>query len=317
MESFNIFCILNLLGGLAFFLYGMNIMSESLEKIAGGKLEKILKSITSNKYKGLLLGLGVTAVIQSSSAVTVMLVGLVNSGLMKLSQAIGVIMGSNIGTTATAWILSLVGIQDDNTWIALFKPDSLTPIMAFVGMLIFFIAKSNKNKKIGSVLLGFAILMFGMIMMGTSMTPLSNSPRFAQLLTLFNNPFFGIFIGALLTAIIQSSSASVGMLQALALKVNITCGAALPIIMGQNIGTCITAIISSIGVNANARKVAVVHLSFNILGTTIFLTAFLIGNTFFNIEYLAQIASPARIAILHSIFNIGTTILLFPFVNLL
>lgn len=315
MESFNLFCILNLLGGLAFFLYGMSIMSESLEKIAGGKLEKILKSITSNKYKGLLLGLGVTAVIQSSSAVTVMLVGLVNSGLMKLSQAIGVIMGSNIGTTATAWILSLAGIQDDSTWIALFKPDSLTPIMAFVGMLIFFIAKSNKNKNIGNVLLGFAILMFGMIMMGTSMTPLSNSPRFAQLLTLFNNPFFGIFIGALLTAIIQSSSASVGMLQALALKVNISCGAALPIIMGQNIGTCITAIISSIGVNANARKVAVVHLSFNIIGTAIFLIAFLIGNTFFNIEYLSQVASPARIAVLHSCFNIGTTVLLFPFVK--
>ncbi|MBQ7764928.1 Na/Pi cotransporter family protein [bacterium] len=315
MESFNLFCILNLLGGLAFFLYGMHIMSDSLEKIAGGKLEKILKSITSNKYKGLLLGLGVTAVIQSSSAVTVMLVGLVNSGLMKLSQAIGVIMGSNIGTTATAWILSLVGIQADNSWIALFKPDSLTPIMAFIGMLIFFIAKSNKNKNIGSVLLGFAVLMFGMIMMGTSMTPLSNSPRFAQLLTLFNNPFFGIFIGALLTAIIQSSSASVGMLQALALKVDISCGAALPIIMGQNIGTCITAIISSIGVNSNARKVAVVHLSFNIIGTVIFLVAFLIGNTFFNIEYLAQVASPAKIAILHSIFNIGTTILLFPFVK--
>ena len=315
MESFNIFCILNLLGGLAFFLYGMNIMSDALEKIAGGKLEKILKTITSNKYKGLLLGIGVTAVIQSSSAVTVMLVGLVNSGLMKLSQAIGVIMGSNIGTTATAWILSLAGIQDDSTWIALFKPDSLTPIMAFIGMLIFFIAKSNKNKNIGNVLLGFAILMFGMIMMGTSMTPLSNSPRFAQLLMLFNNPFFGIFIGALLTAIIQSSSASVGMLQALALKVDISCGAALPIIMGQNIGTCITAIISSIGVNANARKVAVVHLSFNILGTAIFLVAFLIGNTFFNIEYLTQVASPARIAVLHSFFNIGTTVLLFPFVK--
>ena len=315
MESFNIFCILNLLGGLAFFLYGMSIMSESLEKIAGGRLEKILKTITSNKYKGLLLGLGVTAVIQSSSAVTVMLVGLVNSGLMRLSQVIGVIMGSNIGTTATAWILSLAGIQDDNTWISLFKPDSLTPIMAFIGMLIFFIAKSNKNKNIGNVLLVFDILMFGMIMMGSSMSPLSNSPKFAQLLTLFNNPFFGIFIGALLTAIIQSSSASVGMLQALALKVDISCGVALPIIMGQNIGTCITAIISSIGVNANARKVAVVHLAFNIMGTAIFLTVFLIGNAFFNIDYLTQVASPARIAVMHSVFNIGTTILLFPFVK--
>ena len=315
MENFNIFCILQLLGGLAFFLYGMHIMSESLEKIAGGKLEKILKTITSNPIKGLILGVGVTAVIQSSSAVTVMLVGLVNSGLMKLSQAIGVIMGSNIGTTATAWILSLAGIQSDNSWIALFKPDSLTPILAFVGLLLFFIAKTSKNKNIGAVFLGFAILMTGMIAMGASMAPLSHSQKFIDLLTLFNNPLFGIFIGALLTAIIQSSSASVGMLQALALKVDITCGAALPIIMGQNIGTCITAVISSIGVSPNAKKVAVVHLSFNIIGTSIFLMALLFGKLFFDIPYLEQVASPAKIAILHSIFNIVTTALLFPFVK--
>ena len=315
MESFNIFCILHLLGGLAFFLYGMNVMSDSLEKIAGGKLEKILKTITSNPFKGLMLGLGLTAVIQSSSAVTVMLVGLVNSGLMKLSQAIGVIMGSNIGTTATAWILSLAGIQDDNSWIALFKPDSLTPILAFFGMMLFFVSKSSKNKNIGTVFLGFAVLMTGMIMMGSSMAPLSHCQSFINLLTLFNNPFFGIFIGALLTAIIQSSSASVGMLQALAMKVDISCGAALPIIMGQNIGTCITAIISSIGVNSSARKVAVVHLSFNIIGTAIFLTAFLLGNAFFEIPYLMQTANPAKIAVLHSVFNITTTVLLFPFIK--
>ncbi len=315
MENFNIFCIFQLLGGLAFFLYGMHMMSDSLEKIAGGKLEKILKSITSSPLKGLLLGLGVTAVIQSSSAVTVMLVGLVNSGLIKLSQAIGVIMGSNIGTTATAWILSLAGIKGDNSWLALFKPDTLTPILAFLGLMLFFVAKSSKNKNIGTVFIGFAILMTGMIAMGSSMAPLSHSEKFINLLTLFNNPFFGIFIGALITAIIQSSSASVGMLQALALKVDITCGAALPIIMGQNIGTCITAIISSIGVNASARKVAVVHLSFNIIGTMIFLVAFLICNAFFQIPYLAEIASPAKIAVLHSVFNVGTTILLFPFVK--
>lgn len=315
MENFNIFCIFQLLGGLAFFLYGMHMMSDSLEKIAGGKLEKILRSITSSPLKGLLLGLGVTAVIQSSSAVTVMLVGLVNSGLIKLSQAIGVIMGSNIGTTATAWILSLAGIEGDSSWIALFKPDTLTPILAFVGLMLFFVAKSSKNKNIGTVFIGFAILMTGMIAMGASMAPLSHSEKFINLLTLFNNPLFGIFIGALITAIIQSSSASVGMLQALALKVDITCGAALPIIMGQNIGTCITAIISSIGVNSSARKVAVVHLAFNILGTMIFLTAFLIGTSLFEIPYLAEIASPAKIAILHSIFNIGTTVLLFPFVK--
>ena len=315
MENFDIFCILHLLGGLAFFLYGMSIMSDSLEKIAGGKLEKILKTITSNPFKGLMLGLGVTAVIQSSSAVTVMLVGLVNSGLMKLSQAIGVIMGSNIGTTATAWILSLAGIQSDNTWIALLKPDSLTPILGFTGLLLFLIAKSNKNKNLGTVFLGFAVLMTGMIMMGNSMSPLSHSESFIKLLTLFNNPLFGIFIGAILTAIIQSSSASVGMLQALALKVDISCSMAFPIIMGQNIGTCITAIISSIGVNSSARKVAVVHLTFNILGTIIFLCAFILGTTILNIPYLSEVASPAKIAILHSIFNIGTTVLLFPFVK--
>ena len=315
MENFNIFCILQLLGGLAFFLYGMHIMSDSLEKIAGGKLEKILKSITSSPLKGLLLGLGVTAVIQSSSAVTVMLVGLVNSGLMKLSQAIGVIMGSNIGTTATAWILSLAGIQSEGSWISIFKPDNLTPILAFAGLILFFAAKSSKNKNIGSVFLGFAILMTGMIAMGSSMAPLSHHQGFINLLTLFNNPLFGIFIGALLTAIIQSSSASVGMLQALAMKVDISCSAALPIIMGQNIGTCITAVIASVGVNASARKVAVVHLSFNIIGTLAFLTAFLIGNAFFEIPYLAQTASPAKIAILHSVFNIVSTTLLFPFVK--
>ena len=315
MENFNIFCIFQLLGGLAFFLYGMHMMSDSLEKIAGGKLEKILRSITSSPLKGLLLGLGVTAVIQSSSAVTVMLVGLVNSGLIKLAQAIGVIMGSNIGTTATAWILSLAGIEGDNSWVALFKPTTLTPILAFVGLMLFFVSKTAKNKNVGTVFIGFAILMTGMIAMGSSMAPLSHSEKFINLLTLFNNPLFGIFIGALITAIIQSSSASVGMLQALAMKVDITCGAALPIIMGQNIGTCITAIISSIGVNASARKVAVVHLSFNIIGTLIFLVAFLFGNFFFKIPYLAEVASPAKIAILHSIFNIGTTVLLFPFVK--
>jgi len=315
METFNFICILQLLGGLAFFLYGMHIMSVSLEKIAGGKLESVLRSITSSPLKGLLVGLGITAVIQSSSAVTVMLVGLVNSGLMKLSQAIGVIMGSNIGTTATAWILSLAGIQSDNFWLSFLKPDSLTPILAFLGMMLFFVAKSNKKKNIGTIFLGFSVLMTGMIMMGASMAPLSHSPAFINLLTLFNNPLFGIFIGAVLTAIIQSSSASVGMLQALALKVDISCSMALPIIMGQNIGTCITAIISSIGVNSNARKVAVVHLSFNILGTTFFLIAFLLGNMFFDIPYLAQVATPARIAVLHSIFNVGTTLLLFPFVK--
>ena len=315
MEKFDIFSILQLLGGLAFFLYGIYIMSSGLEKIAGGKLEKILKTMTSSPAKGLILGAGITAVIQSSSAVTVMLVGLVNSGIMKLSQAIGVIMGSNIGTTITAWILSLSGIQSDNVFIRLFKPESFTPLLALIGVIMIFAARSNKNKNTGSVLLGFSILMTGMIFMSTSMEPLSHSPKFIELLTLFKNPIFGVIVGTVITAVIQSSAASVGMLQALVMKVDMTYSMALPIIMGQNIGTCITAIISSIGVNSNARKVAVVHVIFNIIGTVIFLSAYELVRLLFNLPFMNTNINPAGIAILHSTFNICTTILLFPFIK--
>lgn len=315
MEKFDIFCILQLLGGLAFFLYGIYVMSAGLEKIAGGKLEKILKTMTSSPTKGLVLGAAITAIIQSSSAVTVMLVGLVNSGIMKLSQAIGVIMGSNIGTTITAWILSLSGIQSTNVIVRMFKPESFTPILALVGVLMIFAAKSNKNKNVGSVFLGFSILMTGMIFMSTSMEPLSHSEKFINLMTLFNNPIFGVLVGTVITAIIQSSAASVGMLQALVMKVDMTYSMALPIIMGQNIGTCITAIISSVGVNSNAKKVAVVHVTFNIIGTVIFLCIFELGKLLFNIPILSQNINPAGVAILHSTFNIATTIMLFPFIK--
>ena len=315
MEKFDIFCILQLLGGLAFFLYGIYVMSSGLEKIAGGKLEKILRTMTANPAKGLILGASITALIQSSSAVTVMLVGLVNSGIMKLSQAIGVIMGSNIGTTITAWILSLSGIQSSNVILRLFKPESFTPVLALVGVLMIFIAKSNKNKNIGSAFLGFSILMTGMVFMGSSMEPLSHSPKFMSLLTLFKNPLFGVFVGTFITAIIQSSAASIGMLQALVMQVNMTYSMALPIIMGQNIGTCITAVLSSIGVNANARKVAVVHVTFNVIGTIIFLSIFELAKIFFKLPFMEQNINPAGIAILHSTFNICTTILLFPFIK--
>lgn len=314
-QQFDIFCILQLFGGLAFFLYGIYIMSLGLEKIAGGKLEKILKTMTSNPAKGLVLGAGITALIQSSSAVTVMLVGLVNSGIMKLSQAIGVIMGSNIGTTITAWILSLSGIQSTNTILRLFKPESFTPVLALVGVLMIFIAKSNKNKNIGNAFLGFSILMTGMIFMGTSMEPLSHSPKFMQLLTLFKNPLFGVFVGTFITAIIQSSAASIGMLQALVMQVDMTYSMALPIIMGQNIGTCITAVLSSIGVNANAKKVAVVHVTFNVIGTIVFLTIYEIIRWLIDFPFMEENVNPAGIAILHSTFNICTTILLFPFIK--
>lgn len=314
-QQFDIFCILQLFGGLAFFLYGIYIMSLGLEKIAGGKLEKILKTMTSNPAKGLVLGAGITALIQSSSAVTVMLVGLVNSGIMKLSQAIGVIMGSNIGTTITAWILSLSGIQSTNTILRLFKPESFTPVLALIGVLMIFIAKSNKNKNIGNAFLGFSILMTGMIFMGTSMEPLSHSPKFMQLLTLFKNPLFGVFVGTFITAIIQSSAASIGMLQALVMQVDMTYSMALPIIMGQNIGTCITAVLSSIGVNANAKKVAVVHVTFNVIGTIVFLTIYEIIRWLIDFPFMEENVNPAGIAILHSTFNICTTILLFPFIK--
>ena len=315
MEKVDIFSVFTLFGGLAFFLYGILVMSSGLEKIAGGKLEKMLKVMTSNPAKGLVLGAGITALIQSSSAVTVMLVGLVNSGIMKLSQAIGVIMGSNIGTTITAWILSLAGIQSDNVWVRLFKPESFTPLLAITGVIMLLAAKTSKRKNIGSVFIGFSILMFGMQVMTQSMAPLTHSQGFQNFLVAFTNPILGLIVGTVITAIIQSSAASVGILQALSMTGHITYGIALPIIMGQNIGTCITAFLSSIGVNANARKVAVVHVAFNVIGTILFLVVFELIHYIFQLKFVTNTINPAGIAVVHSIFNIVTTIILFPFIK--
>ena len=315
MEKVDIFSVFTLFGGLAFFLYGILVMSSGLEKIAGGKLEKMLKVMTSNPAKGLVLGAGITALIQSSSAVTVMLVGLVNSGIMKLSQAIGVIMGSNIGTTITAWILSLAGIQSDNVWVRLFKPESFTPLLAITGVIMLLAAKTSKRKNIGSVFIGFSILMFGMQVMTQSMAPLTHSQGFQNCLVAFTNPILGLIVGTVITAIIQSSAASVGILQALSMTGHITYGIALPIIMGQNIGTCITAFLSSIGVNANARKVAVVHVAFNVIGTVLFLAVFELIHYIFHLKFITNTINPAGIAVVHSIFNIVTTIILFPFIK--
>lgn len=309
----DIFSIINLLGGLALFLYGMSVMSQGLEKLAGGKLEGILRSMTSSKFKSLLLGLGVTAIIQSSSAVTVMLVGLVNSSIMTLEQSVGVIMGTNIGTTVTAWLLSLVGISSNNIFLKLLKPEAFSPIIALIGVLMMMASKSDKRKDAGSVMLGFAVLMYGMNFMSSSMEPLKDMPEFAKVLTAFNNPVFGILAGILVTAVIQSSSASVGILQALSMTSGLTYGMVIPIIMGQNIGTCVTSVISSIGVSKNAKRVAVVHIAFNIIGTIIFMVAFSIGHYLINFGFINKAVTPVDIAIIHSLFNIFTTVIIFPF----
>lgn len=314
----DIFSLFTLCGGLAFFLYGITVMSSGLEKIAGGKLEKILRQMTANPIKALVFGAGVTAAVQSSSAVTVMLVGLVNSGIMKLSQAIGVIMGSNIGTTITAWILSLSGIQSTNFFIRLLKPESFSPILALIGVIMIMVAKSNKRKNVGSVLIGFAILMFGMCVMSEAMSPLADMPEFQQTLLMFNNPIFGVLIGAVVTAIIQSSAASIGILQALSMVGGMTYGMAIPIIMGQNIGTCISAVLSCLsGVSTAAKRVAAVHVVFNILGTVILLSGYLFAYSLCKFSLHNADISPFGIAVVHSIFNIGATIILFPFVKLL
>ena len=313
----DIFSFINLFGGLALFLFGMNTMSNGLEKLAGGKLEAILKKMTSNPLKSLVLGAGITAVIQSSSAVTVMLVGLVNSGIMDLASSVGVIMGSNVGTTITAWMLSLVGIESDNIFIKLLKPSSFSPILALIGVVMTMMAKSNKKKDIGYILIGFAVLMYGMEFMSDAVEPLKDMPEFTSILTAFTNPFLGILTGMVLTAIIQSSSASVGILQALSLTGSITYGMALPIIMGQNIGTCVTSLISSIGVSKNAKKVAVVHISFNLIGTIIFTALYCVAHYMIELPILQTAITPVNIAIIHSIFNISTTVILLPFSKVL
>ncbi len=308
-----VFNFISLLGGLALFLFGMNTMSGGLEKTAGGKLEKILKKMTDRPLKALLLGVAITATVQSSSAVTVMLVGLVNSGIMQLGQSVGVIMGSNIGTTVTAWILSLAGIESDNFFVSLLKPSSFSPIVAFIGILLAMVSKKSRSKDIGSICLGFAILMFGMEMMSDAMSPLSEMNGFKEMMVMFNNPVLGLLVGMVLTAVIQSSSATVGILQALSLTGVLSYSMAIPIIMGQNIGTCITALISSIGVSKNAKRVAAIHVYFNLIGTAVLLTVFYTTNMIFDFAFADSAIDPAGIAIVHSIFNVATTVLLFPF----
>ena len=309
----DLFSILTLIGGLALFLYGMNAMGDGLAKVSGGKLEKILENLTSNPIKAVLLGAGVTAVIQSSSATTVMVVGFVNSGIMKLSQAVGVIMGANIGTTITSWILSLTGIQSDNFIIQMFKPTSFSPVLAIIGVIFILFINDSKKKDIGSIFIGFAILMYGMDMMSSAVKPLAEVPEFTNLLLKFSNPLLGVIAGALLTAVIQSSSASVGILQALCLTGAVPFSAAIPIIMGQNIGTCITAILSAIGAKKNAKRAAAVHLYFNLIGTVIFMTAFYLINAVVGFSFFHQAATPAGIAVIHSVFNVTATIILLPF----
>ena len=309
----SIFNVLSMIGGLALFLFGMHVMGESLTKASGGRLEKILEKLTSNKLLAVVLGAGVTAIIQSSSATTVMVVGFVNSGIMKLSQAVGVIMGANVGTTITAWLLSLVGLEGDSLIVQLFKPESFTPILALFGVILLMFSKKEKNHDIGSILLGFAVLMFGMSPMSEAVEPLADVPEFTAILTTFTNPVLGVLAGTALTAIIQSSSASVGILQALSVTGVIDYRMALPIIMGQNIGTCITAMISSIGTTNNARRAALIHLYFNIIGSTVFLVLFYTANAFMKFAFLDEPANALGIAVIHSIYNIFATCILLPF----
>lgn len=309
----DIFSVFTLCGGLAFFLYGMNTMSKSLEKMAGGKLERLLKRMTSNPFKSLLLGAGITIAIQSSSAMTVMLVGLVNSGVMELGQTIGVIMGSNIGTTLTAWILSLTGIESDSFFLNLLKPENFSPILALIGIILIMGSKKQRRRDVGRIMVGFSILMYGMELMKDAVSPLADMPQFSSLLTAFNNPLLGVAVGAIFTGIIQSSAASVGILQALALTGSITYGMAIPIIMGQNIGTCVTALLSSIGVNRNAKRVAAIHISFNIIGTAVCLILFYGGNLILHFSFMEWTIGAMGIALCHTVFNVLTTVLLLPF----
>ncbi len=314
----DIFGILNLVGGLALFLYGMSAMGDGLVQLSGGRLEKILEQLTKKKIMAVLLGLMVTAIIQSSSATTVMVVGFVNSGIMNLSQAVGIIMGANIGTTVTSWLLSLTGIQGSSLFLKLLKPSSFSPVLAAIGVILTMTAREDDRKKnIGTILVGFAILMFGMEAMSSAVSPLAKDEKFTGILTAFSNPILGTLAGAALTAIIQSSSASVGILQALCVTGAVSFGTAIPIIMGQNIGTCVTALLSGVGASKNARRASLIHLYFNLIGTLLFLVVFYTLNSFLHFPFLAQTAGAADIAVIHSLFNVGCTIILFPFSNVL
>lgn len=309
----DIFGILTMVGGLALFLFGMNTMGDGLSKVSGGRLERILEKLTNNPMKAVLVGAGVTAVIQSSSATTVMVVGFVNSGIMKLTQAVGIIMGANIGTTITSWILSLSGIESNSFFVQLLKPTSFSPILAIIGVAFMMFSKKEKKRDIGMILVGFAVLMFGMDTMSGAVKPLANVPEFTNILTMFSNPVLGMIAGTILTAVIQSSSASVGILQALCVTGSVSYGAAIPIIMGQNIGTCITALLSAIGAKKNAKRAALVHLYFNIIGTVIFMVAFYSINAFVNFAFLDNAANAAGIAVVHTLFNVAATLVLLPF----
>lgn len=308
----DIFDVLSMFGGLALFLYGMHIMGDALAKMSGGKLEKVLERLTSNKWSAVLLGAGVTAVIQSSGATTVMVVGFVNSGIMKLNQAVGIIMGANIGTTATSWLLSLSGIDGGSFFLQMLKPTSFTPILAVIGAILVVFCKSEKKHNIGTILLGFAILMYGMTAMSSAVEPLKDVPQFTQILTKFENPLLGVIAGFVLTTIMQSSSVSVGILQALCSTGAVSYALALPIIMGQNIGSCTTAMISSVGASKDAKRAAAVHFYFNVIGTVVFMLVFYISNAFVHYAFLPQAANEVGIATIHSIFNIAATIVLLP-----
>ena len=308
----DIFDVLSMVGGLALFLYGMHIMGDALAKMSGGKLEKVLERLTSNKWSAVLLGAGVTAVIQSSGATTVMVVGFVNSGIMKLNQAVGIIMGANIGTTATSWLLSLSGIDGGSFFLQMLKPTSFTPILAVIGAILVVFCKSEKKHNIGTILLGFAILMYGMTAMSSAVEPLKDVPQFTQILTKFENPLLGVIAGFVLTTIMQSSSVSVGILQALCSTGAVSYALALPIIMGQNIGSCTTAMISSVGASKDAKRAAAVQFYFNVIGTVVFMLVYYISNAFVHYAFLPQAANEVGIATIHSIFNIAATIVLLP-----
>ena len=309
----DIFGVLTMIGGLALFLYGMSLMGDGLSNVSGGRLEKILEKLTSSPLKAVLLGAVVTAVIQSSSATTVMVVGFVNSGVMKLSQAVGIIMGANIGTTMTSWILSLSGIESSNIFMRFLKPTSFSPILAIVGVAFLMFSKKEKKKDIGMILVGFAILMFGMDTMSGAVKPLADVPEFTNILLAFSNPILGMVAGLILTAVIQSSSASVGILQALCITGAVSYATALPIIMGQNIGTCVTALLSAIGASKNAKRASLIHLYFNLIGTIVFMIVFYSINSFIHFPFLQMAAGAAGIAVIHTVFNVSSTIVLLPF----
>ncbi len=313
----DIFGILTMIGGLALFLYGMNAMGDGLAKLSGGRMEQVLEKLTKRRIMAVLLGAGVTAVIQSSSATTVMVVGFVNSGIMKLNQAVGIIMGANIGTTVTSWLLSLTGIEGSNLVLQLLKPSSFAPVLAAIGIILTMTAKDDKKKDIGNILVGFAILMFGMETMSGAVEPLASNEKFTNMLLMFRNPVLGMIAGTILTAVIQSSSASVGILQALCATGAVSFGTAIPIIMGQNIGTCVTAIMSSVGASKNAKRASMIHLFFNMIGTVLFMIVFYTLNMIVHFSFLDHAANPAGIAVVHSLFNIGAVIVLFPFGDLL